>query len=346
MNHTSIINFSKGRVHYVNQFHKYVEVGNKLILVTENDKSKIIFKGFSYLKYFPFYNKYKRLLRKGIHHFIPFGEKEKGYIIKDNYKAVVVDNELYDKTPLLGSRPLKVCLYQDQFYYGVYRGNPEKTPIPLIRYSQGRKWEQVFVFTGITHIHGVFFDEFENKFWVTVGDENNEAAIYKFNQNWSNPEKVVSGSQQARAIVVLFDKEYIYYGTDTPYDKNFIYQLDRKDYSVIEKTAVNASVFHGCSLSEWMFFSTAVEPSEINKSKFASIYASKNGGEWKCVLKVKKDFWDMKYFQYGQIFFPQGEGDGENLWFSLFATKRDNTSVSITFEELTKIYQSGEAVSL
>ena len=38
---------------------------------------------------------------------------------------------------------------------------------------------------------------------------------------------------------------------------------------------------------------------------------------------------DMKYFPYGQVLFPAGPGDGENLWFTPFAAEFDQKTFKI-----------------
>jgi hypothetical protein len=43
----------------------------------------------------------------------------------------------------------------------------------------------------------------------------------------------------------------------------------------------------------------------------------------------KKDIWPMKYFQYGQVFFPSGPGDGKHLWCTPFATKHHGKTLKI-----------------
>ena len=58
--------------------------------------------------------------------------------------------------------------------------------------------------------------------------------------------------------------------------------------------------------------------------------------EYMCSLKYgkkisvhKKDFFSMKYFQYGQAFFPYGAGDGESVYFTPFSTVDHLTSYRI-----------------
>lgn len=175
--------------------------------------------------------------------------------------------------------------------------------------------------TEIRHIHGIYQDPFTQKVWISTGDFGEEAALWETDAAFSKVEKIISGSQQTRAIKLLFTKDYIYYGSDTPKEQNYISRMHRETRTIEQLTKVGSSVFHGTKVGDWLFFSTAIEPSEVNKTKQAEVWASPNGTDWKCILKFKKDIWSMKYFQYGQVFFPNGPGDGKNLWVSPFQLK-------------------------
>ena len=56
-----------------------------------------------------------------------------------------------------------------------------------------------------------------------------------------------------------------------------------------------------------MFFSTMVEPSEVNESKEIRLYSSEAGEQWNVLASWQKDRWPMKFFQYGNAFLPDGD---------------------------------------
>ena len=270
----------------------------------------------------------RRLFRAGVHHILPI-DKSALIIVacKSIFAYDLFDKKFYSINKLHGSRLLCLCKdYQNRLYYGEYLNNTERRPVSIYCSKDlGRSWTPAFTFDQVRHIHGVFYDIYENKIWVTTGDDDKEAGIHVTEDNFRNVEKVVGGTQQLRAVTLLFSKSHVYFGSDTPLEKNFIYRLDRKTGEVERLQEVESSVFWGCKVGENLFFSTAVEPSKVNRCKNACIWASKDGETWKCIAHYRKDIWPMKLFQYGQILFPAGTNTTDILWYTPFATQNHLT---------------------
>jgi len=140
---------------------------------------------------------------------------------------------------------------------------------------------------------------------------------------------IASGSQQLRAVQLLFSEDFIYFGSDAPLETNHIYRMARDGGEVEKIAAVGSSVFYGCKVGESLFFSTAIEPSTTNRTQFAEVWQSDNGTDWRKIVSLKKDFLPMKYFQYGQILFPNGSGDSMFLYFTPFSLKGHNQTFKI-----------------
>ena len=147
-------------------------------------------------------------------------------------------------------------------------------------------------------------------------------------------EKVVFGSQHTRAVELIFTEDYIYYGSDSEIICNSIFRINRKT-SIIERlVGVSGPIFYGCKIGEHLFFSSVVEPSEINTSCKSEIYYSRDGENWIAVCAFTKDKFSKKFFQYGQIVFPRGPGDGKHLWFTPYATEGDGDSYCMPLASL------------
>ena len=116
--------------------------------------------------------------------------------------------------------------------------------------------------------------------------------------------------------------------------------MHKKQKKASKLVKVGNSVFHGCKVANWLFFSTATEPSKVNDTKYAEVWASPDGDNWKCILKFKKDILPMKYFQYGQVFFPYIEKDDGNLWISPFSTKFSGKTIKLSLSKIAEIYNS------
>lgn len=263
-----------------------------------------------------------RLLRLGAHHFLV---DESTGVLFFNRSTLLVnckDNIISPSAPISGSRPLAICALDNKFYYGEYFSNNEGGPVNILRYEKNRnEWRAVWTFNNVRHVHGVFSDPYTNSIWVTTGDKDHESWLWNTSDHFSTLRKVVGGTQQLRVVSLLFSKNYIYFGSDTPLEKNYIYRMERDTYLVERVAAVGGSVFFGSKVGSTLYFSTAVEPSLINQSRYAEVWQSHDGITWENCKKYKKDILPMKYFQYGQVLFPSGPGDECHLYITPFATE-------------------------
>ncbi|MCD6361186.1 MAG: hypothetical protein J7M38_10005 [Armatimonadetes bacterium] len=241
-----------------------------------------------------------------------------------------------DITPVCDKRPLNLCVDNDsRLYYGEYRDNRERSPVHIYASdSEGRQWAPVWQFNRIRHVHGVFHDPYDNRIWVTTGDTNEECGIWATDDRFKTLDKVVGGSQQLRVVQLIITENYIYFGSDTPLERNNLYRMNKKTCKVERLQEVESSVFWGCKVGDYIFFSTAVEPSKLNKCKDACIWGSQDGETWKCIARFRKDIWPMKLFQYGQILFPSGENNTDYLWFTPFATEKHLTVQRLNVKEI------------
>lgn len=285
------------------------------------------------------FNLLERLLRKGVHH-LNFDSKN-CYILFN--KEVVVTSESGDIISVesfRGSRPLSFEIFNRKLFFGEYRPNPERSEIFIYQKDFNKKLNFDKHISGVRHIHGIYKDPYSNDVYITTGDEDDESILFKTNIAFDYFHVVLSGSQQTRMIKLLFDEQYIYFGSDAPNELNHLYKLNKKTNDLTKLIQVGSSVFHGCKVGNWFFFSTAIEPSTINKTKYSELWASPDGNNWKCISKFKKDIFPMKYFQYGQLFFPNGNGDTKNLWFSPFSTKSNNYTIRVDLVDISNLFYS------
>lgn len=243
----------------------------------------------------------ERLFRLSVHHVVP--DQAGGfYILYDrsicrvNTNGKVIGNILN----IRGGRPLCVCVKDRELYYGEYHNNLKRLPMSIFKYD-GVEDFLVCTFDDVRHIHGVFNDPFSNHIYVTTGDCLNEAAIWKVDKAEKIP--VTIGGQQSRAVQLLFTQESIYFSTDTPLEKNYIYKIDKNTNIKSRLGVISSSVFYGVSLNGKLYFSTVVEPSEFNSTRSVELWRVQNDIP-EIVGLYKKDFWSMRYFQYGQLMFP------------------------------------------
>ncbi|MFP4643764.1 MAG: hypothetical protein ACLFM0_05375 [Spirochaetales bacterium] len=272
-----------------------------------------------------------RLLRLGIHSLVA-GESA-ALVIANRHTYLLENGHITSIGPLVGSRPLAVVAHNESFYYGEYRSNRQRSPVHVWKYaSNGDGWRPVWQFNNVRHIHGVFHDPYSDQLWVTTGDRNDEAAIWRTDDCFGSLERVVGGAQWCRAVQLLFTRDHVYFGSDTPLEKNYIYRMNRDGGGVERLAAVGSSVFYGCRVGNDLFFSTAVEPSSVNTTGYAQVWHSPDGNQWDTVMSFKSDPLPSKYFQYAQVLFPTGPGDNEHVYLTPFATRRHYTTFVFKLE--------------
>ncbi|WP_223669259.1 hypothetical protein [Kangiella shandongensis] len=230
-----------------------------------------------------------------------------------------------------GGRPLCVAVQDNKLIYGAYSSNGDRQPMDLFCYD-GNEHYSLYKFQGVRHIHGVFNDPYTGALFITTGDYGDEAGIWKYTNRELS--KVIGGNQQARAVQLLFDEQYIYYSTDTPLESNHIYRISRNDSSVSLLADVDSSVFYGCKLGSYKFFSTVAEPSEVNTSSYIQLWGCLNDAPWGLLTHYKKDILSMKYFQYGQLMFPHVKKEGQFLVFYKLGVVGSGRSYIIALDAL------------
>lgn len=275
----------------------------------------------------------RRLFRQYVYHIIPVDK----YITVFGFSSIFIfdakTKQLISTNVIVGSRPLVVTHYKGDIYYGEYTSNVERHPIRIFRSTSDKKsFEEFYRFDDIRHVHSIQHDPFSDKLFVATGDEDIECMIGYFEEKSLVP--IAQGSQQVRCIQLLFTEDYIYYATDAPDEKNHIYRKHRTESKPEKLQEIGGPVFYGFQTDGMMFFSTVCEPSAINNQEEVELWASLNGEDWKCVCTFQKDRYHMKLFQYGQLMFPGGEGDGENLWLTPFTTNHDQEILKIKLEDI------------
>lgn len=279
-----------------------------------------------------------RLLRAGFHHLVKKNE-DSFYLIFDR-SLYVVSQGGCEKLPhdLVGSRPLCVAAQEGKVFYGEYWSNAERRPARVFRVDE-HSHEVVLEIPGVRHVHGVFFDPHDHSMWVTTGDYDDEAAIWRLDGGALT--RIVSGGQQARAVQLLFTPQAILYGTDTPLDDNFVYEISRSDLSVRKVASVSSSVFYGATPSSgYACFSTVIEPSPVNHTRNAELWVTDDSGNWTCIVRARKDVLPKKLFQYGQLMFPEYDGASDYLWFYCMSVHGSGFSERRRLSELLEAHES------
>ena len=215
-----------------------------------------------------------------------------------------------------GTRPLHIATTPKAgVFWGEYFDNAQRSEVHIFASSDGGlTWEVAHTFPArsMRHAHNIVYDQWGDCLWIFTGDYGSECKIIRASADLSSLNEVIAGNQQCRAVAAVTSPEGIYFASDTPLEKNYIYLLDRCG-SLHNLESISSSCIYGCRNRNGIFFSTMVEPSEVNRTRKVTLVGSQNGAHWQQIARWHKDRWSMRFFQYGNAFLPDGDNSTDLL---------------------------------
>lgn len=211
-------------------------------------------------------------------------------------------------------------------YFGEYVMNHERdSSIRLYQYDPAAHRTAIvheFAPAEVRHIHGIYADPVEQgTLWVLSGDLPDECRVMRTRDEFRTLEVVGTGDESWRAVSACFSPEALYYGTDAEFVQNALYRLDRHSGQRIQLNAIGGPVYYSASSGQDHFFGVTAELCPSQADPFAELWHIAAGEnpvpQAKCLLRIAKDRWPVKYFQAGHFQFPQGPGLSGALHFSV-----------------------------
>jgi hypothetical protein len=233
-----------------------------------------------------------------------------------------------------GSRPLHITAVPGgRLFWGEYFDNPTRDEVHIYGSADGgMSWDVAYTFPkrAVRHIHNIVHDPWQDCLWVLTGDYGDECRILRASYDFSSVEVVLQGKQQARAVAAVPTEDGLYFASDTPLEQNFVYRLGREG-TLSCLARLSSSSIYACQVGSHLFFSTMVEPSEINRDPMVRIYGAQanNPRRWEPLLSWRKDRWPMKFLQYGNAFLPDGINPTQYLAVTTVAVELDDMVTSI-----------------
>ncbi len=222
-----------------------------------------------------------------------------------------------------GTRPLHFCVTPDDVVlWGEYFDNPHREPVHIYASSDhGESWHVAYTFPAgsIRHVHNIVYDQRRKCLWIATGDDGGECRILRASSSLDQVSPMLIGSQQTRAAALLPTPEGLFFSSDTPFEKNYVYCLDDAD-KVRTVVSLNSSSIFGCAVGSTLFFSTMVEPSKVNRELSARLYGG-HARSWRQLQGWEKDIWPAGLFQYGNVILPDGQNDTNLLAVTTIAVK-------------------------
>lgn len=258
---------------------------------------------------------------------------ENRFVVNVLGKVWLLDCKGSSVIELLHLRPgyslLNFCEQHDCLYFGDYGANPKYDEINIYRIDKKLNLTTAYQFPGgsIRHIHNIIQDG--DGFIVLVGDNEEQAGIYRANADWTVVKPWKTGEQKYRAVVGFSHKGGLLYATDSVETENHLLLVEA-DGTERVLAAINGSCIYGGETKDYYFFSTTVEPHEGSgirimfsnqlgggiKSKYVHIIAVKKDDlSIRIIKQYKKDCWPMKLFQYGRASFAGGQEKAtDGIW--------------------------------
>ena len=208
-----------------------------------------------------------------------------------------------------GSRPMNICENVDgALFFGEYFANMEKKAVHIYKSTDfGQTWEVCYTFGdgNINHVHGIFLDPYTRKMWFATGDRENECIIGYTDDGFQTITEVFRGGQDYRTCVLFFYKDFIVFGNDSQYQQNVLKYFNRQTLEIKEICEVQGPVIKGAQIGDVSMISTDVEPSDVNTTRNAYVWITKDGLKWEELYHAEKDFLNPTLFQFGAFDLPQ-----------------------------------------
>ena len=230
------------------------------------------------------------------------------------------------------NNPLNFCVIKEnhivlKVLYGEYFWNEKKGPVSIFC-RENNKWTKVYTFPekSITHIHNIIFDDIRNVYFILTGDLNEESGVWVADLNFERVKPLLLGQQRFRSCVAFPTRKGLLYATDTPLEKNYIYEVcidSNMNVSEINSISeLQGPCIYGTNYNNKFYFSTSVEPdSTLSKwnyrftnklgkgvlSRYSYIVEVDHNCDVKTICSLKKDGFPMWLFQFGNIHFPENE---------------------------------------
>lgn len=258
-----------------------------------------------------------RLLRAGFHGLQPLPSGDAIAIVRG---ALLLHRQGEERLDVVhqvtrGTRPLGVCLAPSgRLYFGEYFSNGERGEVHVYGSHDGRAWEVAYTFpaNSIRHVHGIWADAYRDGVWVLTGDDDHESGVYFTGDDFRTLDPVATGSQRARAVVVLPTPDGLIVPTDTPREPNVIQMMDTDTGRLEPVASVPGSVFSGARTAGLLAISTTVEKSDVNLDPRAALLVSEDGTRWTTVARCMRDLPMLRdrrgYLQLPTLQLPGGPG--------------------------------------
>ena len=227
---------------------------------------------------------------------------------------------------------------ENSVFFGEYLKNEKREPVNIYKFDMiNGNINIVYTFENgaVRHIHGIFYDKFSDRLWVVTGDDLNECKIISTKDRFKTIEVLGEGDESWRCVSLIFTKNYIYYGTDSEFQQNFLYRVCKKTRNRKKLSEVNGPVYYSKLKGNNIFFATTAElrrrdKGSIYKGITPTIYCLQKNDDVTEVFLTQKDSFSPIFFMPGTIHFSRGNSNDSELYFYCVGVEKyDNKALSL-----------------
>ena len=201
--------------------------------------------------------------------------------------------------------------------FGEYiRNTDHDQPIHLYRYEPGsarlevlRRFEPGFV----RHVHGIHADPFDGSLWLVSGDLEHECRMLRSTDGFQSFDEVGGGDESWRCVAVAFTRRAVFYATDSEFQANHVYRVDRASGERRSLGEIDGPVYVGRAMGEEAFFAVTAElcPSQVGRS--ATLWQVDEQDRLERCVAFEKDALHRALFMVGTLHTARGPGLGDRF---------------------------------
>ena len=226
-----------------------------------------------------------------------------------------------------GSRPVSLeTNSRGNVVFGEYFANQTRKEVHIYGSTDGgMNWNIVYTFEpgAIRHVHGISYDRWDDCYWICTGDYHNENRLIRASCDFTDVRTLRQGGQRNRFFALQVFENKIVAATDTPFESNYVFVIDKQTGEARQAIEVENSCFYTCVVGSRVFISTNAERSRVNDHNNSHIWMGHNSFmNWDRIISRPVDVVDKigrlpglrnGFFQHPHYAFPQGTNPGHHL---------------------------------
>lgn len=206
-----------------------------------------------------------------------------------------------------------------EIVFGEYGSNPDGLrPVPIYKsWDGGKSWRVLFEFppNAVRHVHGCYWDPYEEKVWVLTGDYGAQVSVLVADRDFSRVERVGGGTQQWRAVNAFFEPDHVYWIMDSECETSRLIRLDRASRTLKPLAAFPGPAWYiKRTTDDYYFAATTFEQGPSNADSFAHLFVSRNLTDWHEAARFAWDGLPVRYFKSGVLGFADGRQSSRGFY--------------------------------